>query len=101
MRDDLNFLSKKFIYTPIPKDKNYLFKYFKTDIQKQFLKYYFIFGTYKNFMDHTGYFCQTRWLIALCSKLEALEAARILAKKNFDFEMLVKIESGQMILKDL
>jgi hypothetical protein len=59
---DLEFISGKFLDCEIPKEKRYLLKYFKTNLQIAFLRYYLTFGTVNNFIDHTGYHC-SRWLL--------------------------------------
>lgn len=92
---DLDFLSREFENSEIPKDKKYLLKYFRKDIQQSFLKYFFIFGDFENFVDHTGIYCQKRWLSILHQKLIDLEAIHSTAKKNIDLDLLKKIESGK------
>lgn len=92
---DLDFLSKEFERSDIPKEKRYLLKYFRKDIQQSFLKYYFIFGDYTNFVDHTGLYCQSRWLKILHQKLIDLENVHTTAKSNIDLELLSRIESGR------
>jgi hypothetical protein len=54
---DLDFISAKFIDLDIPKERRFLLKYFRGELHKSFLKYYMVFGTHKNFSDHTGYYC--------------------------------------------
>lgn len=94
-KKDLDFLSREFEIREIPKEKKYLLKYFRKDVQQSFLKYFFIFGDYKNFVDHTGLYCQPRWLKILHKKLIDLEAIHSSAKEKFDLELLSKIESGK------
>lgn len=92
---DLLWLSKAYESFEIPKEKKYLFKYFKTQIQQAFVRYFFAFGTYTNFKDHTGLDCQMRWLNILHRKLEALEKVRHEARANMDMTTLAKIEAGK------
>jgi len=92
---DLIFLSGNFDEIEIPKEKNYLFKYFRKDIQQAFIKYFFAFDSFDNFVDHTGFYCQTRWLRILHKKLINLEFLHKEAKNNIDLETLLKIESGK------
>lgn len=92
---DLIWLSKAFESFEIPKEKKYLLKYFKTQIQQAFLRYYFVFGNYTNFRDHTGLDCQMRWLNILYKKLEALEKVRQEARVSMDMTTLAKIEAGK------
>jgi len=90
---DLVFLSGDFTF--VPKDKRYLTKYFKTRTQKMFLSYFILFGTYDNFVDHTGIYCQKRYMKILHDKLIVIENAHKIAKQNLDFANLVKIENGE------
>lgn len=92
---DLLWIAKAYESFEIPKEKKYLSKYFKTQIQRAFLRYFFAFGNYTNFRDHTGLDCQIRWLKILHEKLEALEKVRNDARKNMDMTTLAKIESGK------
>ena len=93
MQQDLIFLSGDFAY--IPKEKRYLTKYFKTEIQVVFLSYFFLFGNYDNFVNHTGVYCQVRYLKILHSRLLKIELAHQNAKKNIDLTNLALIESGK------
>lgn len=92
---DLLFVSQEYENFIIPKNKKYLLKYFDTDLQKSFLKYYLVFGSWSNFVEHTGLICQSRWLTKLEEKFIALEAAHAQAKKDMDMTTLAKIESGK------
>lgn len=78
-----------------PKDKYYLLKYFRKEIQQRFLKYFLVFNDFKNFVDHTGWYCQNRWLKILHKKLIDLESIHKEAKSRMDLELLFKIESGK------
>lgn len=93
---DLLWLSKEYENFDLPKEKKYLLKYFKGDIQAAFLKYYLVFGNFDNFKDHTGFDCQVRWLIILQKKLEKLESMRIQARIDMDMTLLAKIEAGKI-----
>jgi len=92
---DLHFISKEYENFIVPKNKKYLLKYFNTDLQEAFLKYYLVFGDWSNFVEHTGLVCQPRWMKTLESKLVLLEAAHLEAKKDMDMTKLAKIESGK------
>lgn len=92
---DLIFLSGNFEEYEIPKDKLYLLKYFRRDIQQKFVRYFFAFNDFSNFVDHTGLYCQMRWLKMLHNKLLKLESLHKEAKSNIDLETLLKIESGK------
>lgn len=94
-KKDLIFISGDFFDFEIPKEKNYLFKYFRKDIQQKFIKYFFAFGDFENFVDHTGLYCQRRWLKILYKKLLKLESAHKIAKSNIDLNTLIRIEAGK------
>jgi len=93
--DEGIFISGRFFYYNIPKEQKYLLKYFKNDLQKQFLRYVLCYRSVERFTDHTGYYCNPRWLAYLKLKLEKLETAYDTAKKNFDLETVAKIEKGK------
>lgn len=92
---DLSFISMEYENYELPKEKLYLYKYFRKNIQQMFLKYFFCFGDFNNFVDHTGYYCQKRWLIILQKKLLKLESAHKEAKLNLNFSTLTAIERGK------
>jgi hypothetical protein len=92
---DLLFISGEFDGFDLPKEKNYLFKYFRKDIQQKFVRYFFAFNDFDNFVDHTGLYCQKRWLKILYNKLLKLESLHKQAKSSIDLETLLKIESGK------
>ena len=93
---DLLWMSKEYENFDLPKEKKYLLKYFKSDIQAAFLKYFFVFGNFDNFKEHTGFDCQQRWLGILQSKLEKIESMRTQARADMDMTLLVKIEEGKI-----
>ena len=95
MNRDLAFLSRLFETEELPKEKAYLYKYFKTAVQEAFVKYVHVFGNYDNFMEHTGHRCSKRWLDNLHERLVKLESEHREAKQNMDFELLARIESGK------
>lgn len=92
---ELLFIDGDFLNENFPKDKRYLLKYFKTKIQRTYVKYYLTFGNHKNFVDHTGCRCTIHTLEALKIKLRTLEQIRSVAKNNFDIDLVAKIESGK------
>jgi coproporphyrinogen III oxidase len=96
---ELKFIGGVFFEYVLPKEKNFLFKYFRTDIEKAFLRYYYCFGEYDHFSDHTGHRCQKRWLRLLRQRHDALVEAHAAAKQEADFDLLALIESGKYKLK--
>lgn len=95
MNRDSLFLSRQFETIELPREKAYLYKYFKTKVQDAFLKYVFVFGDHTNFTDHTGFQCSERWLKILHDRLSRLELAHREAKTNIDLETLTEIETGR------
>jgi len=92
---DLMFLSGAFFDTEIPKDQQFLLKYFKTDLQRAFLRYYLAVEVVINFVDHTGYYCSDRYLWQQQARLLNVLDAHKQAKENFDLDLVWKIESGK------
>jgi hypothetical protein len=95
LNDDLKLISGNFFDLVIPKEKQYLLKYFDTDIQEQFLRYYMEFGHYKRFVDHTGVVCTRRWLQKMKTRYENLVEIHDKAKKDLDFDTLEAIQMGK------
>lgn len=89
------FLSKQFEDFELPKEKNFLLKYCETPAQEAFLRYYYAFGDFKHFVDHTGIVFQRRWMRLLLKKMKRLEVLHADARANFDLSLLAKIESGK------
>ena len=99
---ELKFISGEFLHCDLPKEKKYLFKYFRNESQRQFLKYYFTFDgniNIKYFSRRTGYVCSERWLSTLRNKIITLERVHNNAKRDLDFEKLSLIKSGKLKYK--
>lgn len=97
---DLEFLGGKFFDHDLPKDKNYLFKYFKKPAHRCFIRYYFLFNgdkteNLKHFRDHSGYFCSKRWIFKLMRKVRQLEKLKKASKEAGDIDLYATIESGK------
>jgi len=101
MQKDLDFLSGEFLDFELPKDQIYLAKYFDSDIQFAFLKYYLVFGDIEHFTNHTGIPADKKYLKKLITRLEKLVAIRNTAKKNLDFDLLWRIEAGRYKYVDI
>lgn len=86
----------KFINEEIPKEKKFLFRYFKGKVQNLFIKYIVFFGDYKNFRDHTGLVCQDRWLKNLFKKYNDLMYINNQMKKNMDLDGLSNLYNGKI-----
>lgn len=92
---ELEFLAGNYFDQEISSEKSYLLKYFKTEIQLHFLKYYIKFHARDSFIDHTGFYCSERHLQRLEKKFLKLEDAVQEAKKTFDFKALEVINAGK------
>lgn len=98
MHRDLKLLAAEFFDLEIPKDKKYLCHYFKSDLQLAFLRYYLIFENADNFIDHTGYYCSTRFVHKLLKKIKLLTDIHQFLKKNLNeqnMELITQLESGR------
>jgi hypothetical protein len=98
---DLDFISGEFFEYEIPKDKRFLLKYYKTDMQLAFLRYYLVFGECRNFVDHTGCHCSPRMVYRLEHRFQFLVNAHSQAKSSFteeSMEFLQLVESGKLVL---
>jgi hypothetical protein len=98
MQEDLDFISGKFFDFDVPKQQRFLLKYLKTDLQIAFLRYYLVFGQWKNFVDHTGNHCTKVLLAKLEKRYKALTEAHAKALDDFTeegLELLGLIEEGK------
>jgi len=91
---EIIFLGGMFFDFPIPKERQFLLKYFKSPLRTQFVKYYLCFGEIDNFVDHTGFYCERRWLEVLKKKMDKMIVTYEYFKKNFELDKLAEIESG-------
>jgi hypothetical protein len=89
------FLAGIFFDFYIPLEKKFLFKYFRSPLEQQFVRYYLCFGEFDNFVDHTGMFCQKRWLKILKKRIDKILSVHETFKKNFDLDKLREIDSGR------
>lgn len=92
MDDELKFISGEFFDYSLPLDKLFIFKYFSSDLEKAFVKYYFTFGHIKYFSEHTGYRAKPKWILLLRKRLDHLLLIHKEAKRMMDTEMLQVIE---------
>jgi len=98
MLRDLELISGRFFDYELPKDKRYLLHYFKTNLQRAFLRYYLIFGDWRCFRDHTGYSCSPRLLDRFEKRFHKLSELYNQAKNTFSEEsmnVIYLIETGQ------
>ena len=91
---ELFFISGRIFDVELPKEQRWLWKYFRTPVQRQFIFYYLSLGQLWQFTDHTGFFMNKRILFSLRVKLEKLLEAHRKAKSSGPNEMLSRIENG-------
>lgn len=101
MTNELIFLSGRFFEYDLPKEKQFLFKYFTTDVEKQFIRYFYCFRQWEYFTDHTGLYCQQRWLKMLKHRHDQLVAVHAKAKREIDLEALAEIETGKYSVREI
>lgn len=89
------FLAGLFFEYDIPREKQFLLKYFRSPLEKQFVRYYLCFGEMDNFVDHTGFFCQKRWLRILKKRIDKIMSVHENYKNNFELDKLREMESGR------
>jgi hypothetical protein len=95
MNDEL-LISGKFLEEDVlPKNRRWLYRYFDTDVQKQFVRYYLTFGRVDRFTDHTGHHISDRWTRKLVERVKRLESAHVQARADTDIEKVAQLESGQ------
>lgn len=94
------FLAGLFFDYDIPRDKMFLLKYFRSPLENQFIKYYLCLGEIDHFVDHTGYFCQKKWLIILKKRIDKLIFYYNKYKQEGDLYKLYEIENGKFNYKE-
>ena len=102
---DLKLVGGSFMTEPFPLESVYLYKYFKSDLGRMFVVYYFMFEKLidtrntkfflDNFVDHTGMKCSEQRLRYLLKKLQFLVDKTNEAKSGLNFEALGIIKSGK------
>lgn len=91
---EAEFIGGKFFEDNLEKNQRYLYRYFSTPIQKQFVRYYLMFRRVDTFVDHTGFQCTKRWLENLGARIEKLEVIRKQAQSEANIELLAQIDAG-------
>jgi len=84
----------RFLDEPIPKEKQYLYRYFTTDVQRLYVRYFLDFGSYVHFVEHTGVYRSRRWCKRMKHRLEVLEKVYEEARATGDFEIISEITMG-------
>lgn len=104
LEDDLKLIAANFFDLEIPKEKRYLLKYFVGKLQVTFLRYYMIFGNYRNFCEHTGFKCSSNLKFRLEKRFLGLTQLYENCKKNLtedSIKTINLIESGKFNLTKL
>ena len=86
---------------PIPKDKKWMSKYFKTKTKKLFLKYFLAFGSVARFVQHSGERCTKRYVKKMKMEFELLRKRHEKARSDFDLDSLEAMEKGKFRLNYL
>jgi hypothetical protein len=102
---DLDLLGGDFLEGILPSDKQFLSKYFSSPTERLFLSYYLAFDKiskdfnirifYRNFIDHTGYYCSEQWFHYLLKKVKIILGALSKAEKDMNLDELEKIKTGK------
>jgi len=92
---DSKFVAGSFLEAPVNSEKYWMKKYFKTQIQYQFLKYFDVFRSIVNFVNHTGFVCTILYLKKMRKKYICLEKTHNHLKSIGDFENIAKLEMGK------
>jgi len=95
---NLRFINLGSEPTVIPKEFNFLRKYFKTKLQREFLDYYFVFRSADNFISHTGHRVGAPSLSKLSRKFDWLMHEYYEAKSNLDLDHLSKLKRRRVKL---
>jgi hypothetical protein len=101
---DSEFLSGNFFILEVPKSRRFLLKYFKTPLQRAFLKYFLVFGSTRNFIDHTGFYCSRRLLVRMVRNFKRLVKVYDDAKFSLSeegMETIGLLEKGDLRLTSL
>lgn len=104
MQRDLDFIANKYVSFEVPKEKSFLLRYFTTDLQIAFLKYYLLCGRHNNFTDHTGFYVSRSVRFEWAQIIDKFISVYEKAKRELSEESMLlidKIESGQFILTKL
>ena len=100
---NLKFLNNEFGDGCIPKEHKFLYKYFSSKPQKKFLEYCYVMkhSNLYCFQDHTGVKMTASFVWKLTQRFNKLMEIHKKAKDNFDFELLKKLERGQLFIKEV
>jgi hypothetical protein len=89
---DLDFISGRFLDMDVPKDKRYMLRYFRNPLQRAFLRYFLVFGSARNFTDHTGHYCSERLAKRLASRFRLITRVYDDAKRSLTEDGMATVE---------
>ena len=95
---NLRFINLGSEPTVIPKEFQFLRKYFKTKNQRIFLDYYFVFGSTKNFVNHTGLRLGAPCISKCKNKFDWLMKEYQKAKSTMDLDLMSKLKRRRINL---
>ena len=107
---DLKLISGDCSENCLAKSERYLLKYFPEEHQIAFIVYYDEFQPvynrspkrfYQSYVEHTGFYRKRRMMQLWVDKLKRLRSSMKKAHEQFDFEMIEKINSGNVTLSEL
>jgi len=80
----------------LPSEISFIYKYFRTKVQTEFLKYYWHFGDYRCFAQHTGYPVDYSYCYKCAAKYEYFIELYRKAKSEFDLDKLVLLQKRRV-----
>ncbi len=83
----------------IPKSLKFLKPYFKTNVEKMFLNYYYCFGDSVSFLDYTGIVLEEKVITKLKDRYNVLIHARKKAMKKFNIKRVYQIDTNNYRLR--
>lgn len=99
--DDFVYIAGDFLDPVLPKEYYYLNKYFKTETERMFLKYYLMFNPsrtenfdHRSFSRHTGIVCTKRWKNYLIERVNIIISESDKSRQDFNLDKLCEIQSG-------
>jgi len=100
---NLKLINKEFDDFRLPKEHQFLYKYFKKYKQRKFLEYVYVMNPVDIycFTDHTGIKITKGFVCKLNKKFQSLMSIHNEAKQNINFEVLKKLEKGKFKIKEL
>ena len=80
----------------LPKEKKYLYKFFKSKCLRIFVRYFNQFRSSNNFTNHSGCRMTVKKAAIYARKFQVIEQMYDEARKNGDFELIDLLERGKL-----